>query len=847
MTFCSVVALLAVVPFWTAHEVSFSNGAQFPGAKGAIDVAGDELRLDYDFSGGGHYVAAECALGERPSGGVSFRADVPDDVWLSVRFVDSDGQTFVKNLRGGTDGLEPFEVRFDGKGPRWAHWGGKNDGVVRPPVVSLAFGAENRMKPLKGGGRGTVRLADVRFSAGGPEPAAAFDENLCASVAKAVGRLEERYGKSAAKGAKTRAVIAVANDFLGWIRDDLAHGRTDRAARETKELERLLRTEAKRLAAVAAGEERDFPRTAGGFRLGFGHFEQVISEMERLEPLGQDIVQVEFGPAQVFPSEGVVSTNGLSRFFRAAEKAQRLGMKVCLLLSPHYFPQWALEKCPELKPCGDGMLHYCVHHPFARDLLKRYFELVVPLVKDHPALHSLCLSNEPVMSAWDDRCALQPRWTAWLKGRYADVAAMNAKWGTSYAAFEDCRLPRNFYAFGPSSPQALEMTRFNREAFAEFHAWMAGIVRGLAPGVPLHSKIMIHANFTEGTSFHCVDPELFATWSDLGGNDCMDYVTPGNPTWAHDFGPMEAGYDYLRSVSRAPVFNSENHIIDDGETREIPAGHVYSSLWQNMIHGQEGTTIWYWERAFSRGAMCEGLFLDRPTALAATAFAALDLNRLSKQVKAIAARKPTVLLHWSLSSLVLDKRDGAAFLHAYRAASCLGQPLGVATERMLAAYAADGVRRGALEDVRAVILPDSSHLPDKVRAGLAKLAAEGVPVVVCGRRPSLSDFNEPRDGDQFGFLGKFGERDLADRFFARAKDWKLPDYPRAVAADGGAPFGVESNGVVLDGVRHLSLVNHRNASVRIRLPFAGIDLVSGRSLPEELTLEPLSPVLLSEF
>ena len=841
----TILAAIAV-SFLAQSTPTFSNGPQFPGATGGIRQGEDAIRIDYDFSGGGHYVSAEFnGMDPVRENAIRFRAEMPDDVTMNLRFVDSEGQTFVKELRQVTAGNELYEIRLDGKGPYWHHWNGKNDGVVRPPVKDLAFSVENRVKGAKGGGRGTAKVSAIEFYQDEFGPAGPFDENLYEATAKEFGRLEAKFARDGAKSAKTRAVLAVAKDFLSWIRDDLAHGTTNRAIRETKELGRLLRNEAARQARIAVGEEGDFARADGPFRYGFGHFKQTVTDMEMLEPLANDIIQIELGPSVFYPQEGVVNTNAVEYFVRAADKAQKLGMKICLLLSPHYMPEWALKKWPTDKACGDGMIHYCAYNEHMRAFLKRYFELVVPLVKDHPALHSLCLSNEPVSSGWGGGCSLRPRLAPWLKGRYRDIAELNAKWGTSYASFEDVKLPQNFYAFKPFSPEAVELTRFNRESFAEFHSWMAGEVSRLAPGVPLHSKIMIHANFTGGTSFYSVDPELFSPWSAFGGNDCSDYVTHGDGVWAHDFAKMEAGYDYLRSVSRKPIFNSENHIIDDAELRPIPEGHVYTVLWQNAIHGLECSTTWYWERAYNERNpwMCFGLFLDRPTGLSEIAFAPLDLNRLSREVRAIAARKPTVLLHWSLSSLVMEKRDGAAFLHAYRAASCLGQPLGVATEKMLADYAATGKRVGALEDVRAVVLPDASYLPDAVRAGLKRLEAEGVKVVVVGRKPTKNDFNEPRDGDQFGFLGKFGERELAAALFVAAKGWHLPAYPRAVSPDGREAFGVESSGVVIDGVRYLSVVNHRRAEVRMRFPAAGTDLITGRAVSVEEDLKPESPML----
>ena len=127
--------------------------------------------------------------------------------------------------------------------------------------------------------------------------------------------------------------------------------------------------------------------------------------------------------------EHVVDTNGLAPFFRAASLGAKENVQICLLLSPHYFPNWALKKWPHLAGCAGGFFKCCVHDEHAQGVIEKYLRTVIPLVRGNPALHSICLSNEPEQGHFRPDCALRKRWPGWLERRHGTVSALNAKWG----------------------------------------------------------------------------------------------------------------------------------------------------------------------------------------------------------------------------------------------------------------------------------------------------------------------------------------------------------------------------------------------------------------------------------
>lgn len=446
--------------FLDSHAPAFWNGGEFPGAKGSAEVVLDELRLHYDFSGGGRYVSARFVLTDRPNAKkISFECNMPYSTEMTLRIIDSGGQTFQHHFSGSTDGeWDEFSLVTEGIG---AHWGGANDGVLRLPLVEFDVLAEN-----KGGAAGMLRVRNVVLHEHAEIPREIPELSFDKAVAEA-SRLRDEIALALPSlecrglGAKTRASLAVMDYFHQWIQEDVAHGLTNRAEREMCELVSVGRDAKARIQAIAEGKVRDFPvphfvtsatetshaqivgtrewpdgrRERGNVMLtGFGHFGMAQREQDKLPPLGNHIIQMEIGPKSVLKDEHVVDTNGLAPFFRAAELGARENVQVCLLLSPHYFPQWALKKWPHLSSCEGGFFKYCVHDENAQAVIEKYLRTVIPLVRGNPALHSVCLSNEPAQGHFGPECALRKKWPIWLERRYGTVAAMNAKWGSSYTS-----------------------------------------------------------------------------------------------------------------------------------------------------------------------------------------------------------------------------------------------------------------------------------------------------------------------------------------------------------------------------------------------------------------------------
>ena len=712
---------------------------------------------------------------------------------------------------------------------------------------------------------GTVNLVSlVRVRAAVP-PVTAARDRLRATVEEL-----ERRGL----GAASRVTLTVLENFIPWVAADLAAGKIDRAWDTIRLLQQMAAREEARAQAIVDGQTGDFsvPRYVTGpleisraqaigtrrhpdgrtergpvLFTGYGHFGQVKTDIEKLPGYGCNIIQVEFGPDSVLPREDGTSDRATDEFLALCDRAAQANVSVILLLSPHYFPRWAFEKWPELADCRGGFFTFCVHDPRARSVLEKSLRQVIPRVMNHPALHSVCLSNEPICVDLSACRVTAKAWPAWLEKRHGTIAALNERWRTTHADFASIPVPAPDFE---AMPDCLDFIRFNSETFAGFHRWMADLVHEMAPGLAVHAKIMMGAHFSKTLhGFWSVDPEAFAALSQYNGNDAYSLYDKMGGNWNNGWRHCQAGYDYQRSMADLPVVNSENHLIADRDVGVIPPAHLYATLWQNAIHGQSASTIWVWERCNDDVSDLAGSILHRPDCVEAVGRCGLDLNRLANEIAVLQNLAPEVVLLWSRSSVVLGSDHDHVLGDTYEAANFLGRPLGFASEQKLEEASRTGVLPRPLDTAKVLLLPQVTHLPDAAYAGIEKLRAAGVRVVAIGALPERNDSNQARVIQYLETLDK--PRDVRALFAlltSRAAAWELPSAQQVTDAAGQPLFGVEIRSAPYQGGVVASVCNHLREPQSISL--AGLpagpraDLITGRTLGDTVTAEPMVPLLI---
>jgi hypothetical protein len=683
--------------------------------------------------------------------------------------------------------------------------------------------------------------------------------------AKAVRALYEQARGKRLDAAYPLVSLTVADNFCDFISEDLDHLQVVRAGQQLDELAGVLDRAQKELANLLDEGAKELPvpryvtspieiqgtsfvatvRWPDGrrerrpvFFTGYGHFGSVKRDLEKFPDYGLNIIQVEFGPNSTVVSETENNTVPIEDFKGLLKRAADANVAVNLLLSPHYFPQWALDKWPRLGGVDGGFIRFSVDAPEARAVLERHLRLTASGLKGQPALHSYCLSNEPIYVDPSKDPVNAAKWAAWLQARYKTLEALDAAHRAQYAAFDVVPVPVKDQP--RTTPLYYDWCRFNNERFSGWHQWMADVIHAQDPAMPVHAKEM-DTFFWHAYTGWGVDPDQFCGFSQIAGNDSWKYYDHRAGDWANSWQPENMHFDLLRSCRGQPSFNSENHVIADRDLAHIPGAHIRNILWQSAIHGEGASTMWVWERTFDQRSDFAGSIMHRPECADAHGRVALDLMRLAPEVTAFQQSPARIAVLYSIASLVYGGQESERQLHrAYRALNFLGEKLDFITEPQLAT--------GKASQYQVIIAPGITHLPQEALRRLAEF--DGLVLTAgdgCLGKDDLdraSTFAPPK---RTVALSSANDRDLRDEI-VKALDGTLTRTVIARDADTGAEaWGVEYQTAKTDRGLLVSLVNYTQKPLRVRvegLKGNAIDLFTGQPVSQPLDLQPLDPVLL---
>ena len=415
-------------------------------------------------------------------------------------------------------------------------------------------------------------------------------------------------------------------------------------------------------------------------------------------------------------------------------------------------------------------------------MIRRYLNALIPHLKKNPyakAIHSICMSNEPeYLYSWPDNPVTVRNFTAWMEKKFGSIARFNAETGKNYPDFAAV-----VAAESKETAASYIFRDFVRETYAAWHRNFADEVRRLWPGVKVHSKIMI--SFSPYTYVSGVDPELWAEFSDLNGNDniCMQ-----GGRYASDMAGVILGDEIQISSKKVSVVNSENHIIVDGETKPISNDHIYASVFEQFATGAATVLTWVYHDVlydFSVKYPKEarlGCIYMRPGNLAAHARAVLDGMRLAPELKRFMQYEPDVAFLYSPTSAMLHSRNGCLYPMSNLALqlASTGYRARALTERQLAAK-----KFGA---TRLLFVAGAPNITRASLAGLKKFAQEGGRIIADPLSLKQDEYGRP----------------LALDFpVERVKDFTSENTAQLIASTPAVlklPFGVSAGEKGMDGI-----------------------------------------------
>ncbi len=670
------------------------------------------------------------------------------------------------------------------------------------------------------------------------------------------------------------ATFTILQEFVRYVNEDIDKGQIERAFQQLAEMEPMAQRLNSLLEAAERGERTlpTVPRYVTSpvelqgasliadtvnpltnertrqpvFFVGFGHFGQVRNDVEKFPLMGFNLIQIERGVWDIFPEKGKVSLQAMEEdVVPVLQRAAKANVKVDYLISPHYMPEWVFEEYPHLRQKREGFIKYSIFAPESTQILRDYIAQIAPLLRDQPALLSICLSNEPTNRESPESPLHLKAWHEWLQARHRNLVTLNTRWKTDYSNWDDIPVPTEGIPFA-------EWTEFNAESLANWHRPMAEAFNERLPAVPKHSKLMSWTFLNDRERYQGVDPEYFAEFCELNGNDAFTaYAHNPSVEWAFEWVRTLMAHDFQRSLRDAPLINSENHIIPDRERRFVPPQHARAVLWEGALHGVSATTFWVWERTDDPKSDFAGSLLHRPGIVEALAHTALDLNRLAPYISALQNQPPDVYLLHSPYDLVMQGVDAVVPRDTlYIALRMLGVRVGFVTERQLERRAVSAER------VRRIIIPNTQYLSDDAFLYLDNLrTGRGVLLLGYGDPLLVFDRYGRRRGTRAGVTQIDRNPFTAERVLHRRLDtlllnWGVVRPLQLRTPDNQPAWGIAYQSAPYEEGFVASLCNYTKQPITVRLldangnPVRGVNLIDGSPVEELLTLQPQEPVLI---
>ncbi|MEU4562842.1 beta-galactosidase [Actinoplanes sp. NPDC023936] len=283
---------------------------------------------------------------------------------------------------------------------------------------------------------------------------------------------------------------------------------------------------------------RRWIRRAGEARLEFGadyNPEQWPREVwdddvRAMREAGVTIVSLAiFSWARLQPREGAYDFAWLDD---AMDLLHANGIAVDLATATASPPPWLTTKHPEILPVNaegntvwpGARQHWRPTSPVFREHALALVRALAGRYRDHPALVAWHVNNElGCHNIYDFSEDAATAFRAWLRDRYAGIAALNDAWGTAFWSQQysdwDQILPPRLAASHPNPTQQLDFKRFSSDALKEHLRAEKAVLREITPDVPVTTNFMVMGQ---------QKPMNYADWAaevDFVSND--HYVVPG--------------------------------------------------------------------------------------------------------------------------------------------------------------------------------------------------------------------------------------------------------------------------------------------------------------------------------
>ena len=308
---------------------------------------------------------------------------------------------------------------------------------------------------------------------------------------------------------------------------------------------------------------------------------------------------------------------------------------------------------------------------------------------------------------------------AWLQKQYGSIAALNARWGTSFASF-DVVVP-------PGRPPVADVAgwmdwrRFSEGSVSDFLRWESDFFKTLRPDVPRTTNL--DGPVSNWYGYRCANPLDFSADMDRAGMD----IYPS--AWS-----MRTFIPYSMDMLQGVAQGRETNVIECDVfsaklwkfSEDARAGLLSSEVWTMIGHGADGVLLWGFNRtddfSLTDGKFNARLRVCRDIAATARMIRLGDFHRVRPEVAVCV--DPDSYLYASavgrgleLTSQLDDENQGY-----YAALS----DAGISSDVILA----DQVRAGAWKNYKAIVVPAETMMDDALASQWRSFVAGGGVLIV---------------------------------------------------------------------------------------------------------------------
>jgi len=315
-------------------------------------------------------------------------------------------------------------------------------------------------------------------------------------------------------------------------------------------------------------------------------------------------------------------------------------------------------------------------------------------------------------------------------------------------------------------------------------------------------------------------------------------------------------YDYLTSIKKMPVHDTEDHVIEDGLRDYIPiqAERIYADMWQGAIHGRAASAVWTWARSNAPRAASNGSVLHRPDCIEAIGRANFDLNRLKYEADCLQKVKTSIAILYSETARNYSMEYSADIFRAYEGALYSGIGTEFVTEKQI----------NNVKNYELVIIPCIDYMKECVLKTLLEYVRNGGKLLVMKRGENSLKFDEyKREAD-----AEIVKEILENAIIMEAPDFAespSKEFSEAVTAeifhilkpeimvetDDGSTYNIEWRTSVLNGERIINICCYGHDERKIRMKYNGAylkgfkELISDTEISEdEIILKPYNPMVI---